>query len=130
MRPFLHTRMLSARLIGFLVLIAAFISISFGNVYSQFPGQASDQNALRYLEHVSDNAYAIADAPSDLSDVHVRRHSKVKVKYLAKKINAVQVPEHNSYQWAALNDSITLLNALADVTKPAYYLFLFRYTLF
>lgn len=132
MRPFLHTRMLSARLIGFLVLMAAFISISLGSVYPQFlPGQLSRQNALSYLEHVPENAYVIADdAPMDHSDVHALRHSKVKVKYLAKKISAVQVLEYNSCQSATLNDRITLLNALADVTKPAYYLFLFRYTLF
>lgn len=124
----LHTRLQLSRLMGFVVLIA-FIFLPRQNVYSQYTAPASYENTVSCQDHIPDDIQTVIDVSTGHSDVHARRLTKVKVKCLAKKINAAQTSD-DRYTGAALITTTPLPNSLADITKPAYYLFLFRYTLF
>jgi len=99
------------------------------NIYSQYSNLSSSKNSSCCHEQISEDRYAKVDVPIDHSDVHARIFAKTKIKYLAKKFNVVQNPETLSFL-DALRSTRLLLNTSADITKPAYYLFLFRYTLF
>lgn len=128
MLSILHTRIQLSRPMSFLLLIAAFIFIPGQSVYPQYLGLPSHSNTTHYHQSAEDS-HSIIDISTGHSDVHARILSKIKIKSTAKKFNAVQ----NSvglHTCTALISSSPLLQAIASITKPAYYLFLFRYTLF
>lgn len=128
MLSILHTRVQLSKIIGLLVFVMAFI-LPTHNIYSQHSNLSSSQNNFFSHEQFSEDGYAKTDIPIGHSNIHARIFAKTKIKYLAKKFNVVQNPETLSFL-DALRSTRLLLNTSADITKPAYYLFLFRYTLF
>ncbi len=124
----LHTRMRLSRLMSFLLLIAAFIFIPGQGIYSQYSGLLVHPGTIHYQQAAEDSR-SIVDISTGHSDVHARILSKTKIKSTAKKISAFQTSA-GLYTCTALFSSIPLLKAFSGITKPAYYLFLFRYTLF
>ena len=81
-------------------------------------GQVSNDVSSTFIENSSEHQ----------RDFHARLHSKFKIKCLTKKANAGHAL--NIYPAVSLTADIPSFSRQANIAKPDYYLFLFRYTLF
>jgi len=115
---------------GFILLLVWMASLTLPNA-----GAGSANHFFAGSSHhpilSSDHSGLVSECTGRTADLHTRvlTHSKSKVKSLLKKHTTNWVA--NAVQTYTPDDAHTpIFSNWAGITKPAYYLFLFRYTLF
>lgn len=89
----------------------------------------SEQPTSHSIFSADDQEKPVAEPFDGNVDFHARVLAKIKIKSLAKKTHATQA--QGDLQWLPeFTTNTPSFSTPASITRPAYYLFLFRYTLF
>lgn len=124
-----NTKTVIPGLFALLVLVTSFILPQSAAVFSGIANTVSVEQADYPTVSPDDVSKSVIDASGRDVDLHARILCKIKIKNLIKKDQLVQAL-NEFYPPTSLISSPRLLTRWVSFTKPAYYLFLFRYTLF
>jgi hypothetical protein len=125
-----NTKVLTPGLIAILVLVASFILPQYSKALPASAEMVCVEQAICYptVSIVDESGIVIQPASAHV-DLHARILSKIKVKALGRKDHADPTTNHLLQPSATITNTHSVTN-WPCMTKPAYYLFLFRYTLF
>lgn len=125
-----NTKVLTPGLIAILVLVASFTLPQYAKALPASAEIIGVEQAVCYpsVSIVNESGTVIEPASGHV-DLHARILSKIKVKAQGRKDHAAPTTNHLLLPSANITNTYSVTN-WPGMTKPAYYLFLFRYTLF
>lgn len=125
-----NTKVFTPGLIAILVLVASFTLPQYSKALPASAEMICAAQAICYpTVSLVDESGTVIEPASGHVDLHARILSKIKVKAQGRKDHADPTTNHLLQPSAAITNTYSVTN-WPGMTKPAYYLFLFRYTLF
>lgn len=124
------TKVFTPGLIAILVLVGSFTLPQYAKALPASAEVTLLEQAICYSSaSIADESGTVIEHASGHVDLHARILSKIKVKAQGRKDHATPTTNHLLQPSANITNTYSVAN-WPGMTKPAYYLFLFRYTLF